>query len=352
MPFDKEQETQPEIDLDAAQADISSELFGQGDDEDEKSEEASAEGEQGAVSATVEGVETPPAPQSKKPEDGEAPSGDENSTEVQEVGAPKTWTKEALEKWATVDPVVQSEVLKREEDFLRGITQYKAAADVGTRYSNVAQPYAAQLAAHNIDPVQLFQSFAANHYLLSFGQPQQKLELAATMLNNYGIDLNALNQFMGDRATEAPDPEILALRKEIQELRGGIQTTQQVQLSTARESIVSGIEAFASDPAHPYFDEVADHISELIGNGSVQSLEDAYNTAVYANPVTRQKEIDRLIADKNSTTAAQEQARLDKIAESTAANVTADPQNRDGTEPVGTIDETLEKTMRAIQARG
>lgn len=351
---DQKSETQTEIDLDAAQADISSELFGQGDDEGENSEEVSSEGEQEEASANVEGVETPPAPQPEEKAEGDSPpsSADENSQEVQELGAPKTWTKDALAKWATVDPVVQQEILKREEDFLRGISQYKQAADVGVRYSQVAQPYAAQLAAHNIDPVQLFQSFAANHYLLSFGQPQQKLELAANLLNNYGINLGQLSEFMGSQALEAPDPEMLALKQEIAELRSGIQTTQQAQLSTARESIVSGVDAFAADPAHPYFDEVADHIAQLVENGSVQSLEDAYTMAVYANPVTRQKEIDRLITERNSSAAAQEQARLDKIASATAANVTADPQNRDGTEPVGTIDETLEKTMRKIQARG
>lgn len=345
----KEQETQSDFDMDAAQADISSELFGQGDDEGDKSKEDSTEGEQEEASAIVEGVETPPAPQSKEEP---AATETETSQEVQEVGAPKTWTKEALADWATIPPRAQQEILKREEDFLRGITQYKQAADVGIRYSQVAQPYAAQLAAHNIDPVQLFQSFAANHYLLSFGQPQQKLELAANLLNNYGINLGQLNEFMGSQALEAPDPEILALRKEINDLRSGIKTTQEVQLSTARESIVSGIDAFANDPAHPYFDEVADDIAALIEKGSVQSLEEAYNTAVYANPVTRQKEIDRLLTEKTNTVAAQEKARLDKIAESTAANVTADPHNRNGTEPVGTIDETLEKTMRAIQARG
>lgn len=350
MPFgeDKEQETQSDFDMEAAQADISSELFGQGDSEEGKTVEESTEGEGSEATAVVEtSVEAPASPQTDAAPETEA----ETSQEVQEVGAPKTWTKEALADWATIPPRAQQEILKREEDFLKGITQYKQAADMGVRYSQVAAPYSAQLAAHNIDPVQLFQSFAANHYLLSFGQPQQKLELAANLLNNYGIDLNQLNAFMGDQDTSAPDPEILALRQEIGQLRSGLQQTNTAQLETVRTSIVAGIDEFASDPAHPYFEEVAGNIAQLIETGSVQSLEEAYNTAVYANPVTRQKEIDRLLNEKASTTAAQEKARKDKIASATAANVTAEAHNRNGTEPVGTIDETLQATYEAIAAR-
>lgn len=349
MPFDKEQETQPDFDMDAAQADISSELFGQGDSDDENSVDEPAEGEGSEASAAVEtSVEAPVPPQT---EDAAPEPEAETSQEVQEVGAPKTWTKEALADWATIPPRAQQEIVKREEDFLRGITQYKQAADVGVRYSQVAAPYSAQLAAHNIDPVQLFQSFAANHYLLSFGQPEQKLQLAANLLNNYKIDLGQLNNYMGDQAFEAPDPEIVALRNEISQLRSGLQQTNTAQLETVRSSIVAGIDEFANDPAHPYFDEVADNIMQIIETGSAQSLEDAYEMAVYANPVTRQKEIDRLLKEQTSSTAAQEQARKDKIAKSTAANVTADAHNRNGTEPVGTIDETLQATYDAIAAR-
>ena len=40
------------------------------------------------------------------------------------------WKKEALEKWGTLDPLVQSEVERREQDFHKGIEGYKQKAQV------------------------------------------------------------------------------------------------------------------------------------------------------------------------------------------------------------------------------
>jgi len=359
MPFDKDpaqggdktvtSETQSDFNMEAATAEISSDLFGQGENED--AIEKPTEGEE----SSSDGTETVDAAASPQPTEGEEPqtaaAPEENSAEVQEIGAPKTWTKEALEKWATIDPRVQQEILKREDDFMRGIQGYKQAADLGVRYSKVAEPYMAQLAAHNIDPVQLFQSFAANHYLLSFGQENQKLEIAANLVKNYGIDLNKLTSFIGDQIISPPDPEIAALRKEIADLKQGQAQFQTRSTEAARASLREQIDAFADDPAHPYFNEVAEHIGKLIETGSAQSLEEAYNTAVYANPVTRQKELDRLMKEKTDAAAAEEQKRLDKIAASTADHVKVNPNNRNGTEPVGTMDETLATKLKEIRSR-
>ena len=41
---------------------------------------------------------------------------------------PKGWKQEALDKFATLDPEIQAEVLQREDDFFKGIEQYKQAA--------------------------------------------------------------------------------------------------------------------------------------------------------------------------------------------------------------------------------
>ena len=335
-------ETQEEFDTAAAVADISADLFGQGSDGAVEGEKTLPEGEQPAESSSSGPVEAAAAPQSEG----------ENTQEVQEVGAPKTWTKEALAEWATIPPRAQQEILKREEDFLRGITQYKTAAEVGQRYDAVAQPYRAILQAENIDPVQLFQSFAANHYLLSRGTEEQKLQLAASMVDGYGIDFAKLIDYMGDRAIGAPDPYVKQLETRLAQLEG--QTRQQVeaQHSAVRSQVENEIAAFAADPAHPYFEEVSDHIVKLLNSGLATDLKDAYEKAVFANPVTRQKELDRLTAEARASGQTVVQARADKIARATAADVKTIPTQRNGTVPRGSMDDTLAETLAAIQSRG
>jgi hypothetical protein len=354
-------ETQSDFDMPSATAEISSDLFGQGEDEEGKGgttdgEEGPTEGEGVEASgdhATVEGDDAPPQPV----EDGAAaPSeeGDDNSAAVQETGAPKTWTKEALETWATIPERAQQEIIKREEDFLRGISSYKAAAEVGQAYDSVVEPYKPILAAENIDPVQMFQSFAANHYILSKGTPEQKIELAAAMLSGYDIPLPELLNYLADNDQDLNpvDPRVAQLEQRLTEVTNLITTAQTRQTERSRTAILSEVEKFASDPAHPHFDELATDIQKLFEAGLATTLQEAYDKAVFANPVTRAKEIDRLTAEARSSADQVEKTRKDKIAKSTADHVTLTPKSRDGTVPTGSIDDTLAETMASIESRG
>lgn len=327
---------QPEFDTSAAIAEISSDLFGQGSDE---GNDQQSEG--GEVPASHESVELPLDQETQI---------EENSAEVQEVGAPSTWTKEALQEWAQIPERAKQEILKREDDMMRGLEQYKTAANLGQQYDTVVEPYRAVLAAENINPVELFQNFAANHYLLSRGTPEQKVQLAANMLQHYQIDLNALlTQF--NRMPAPADPRVQNLERQVQTLTQTLTTQQQTAQQQAEAAALADIEQFAADPAHPFFNELIGDIGKLMEAGVATTLKDAYEKAVYANPVTRQKEIDRLTAEKASAKEKEEAARKTKIAQSTAATVKANSHQRDGTVPLGSMDDTLSQTLAEIQSR-
>jgi hypothetical protein len=351
MNIEKPLEDQSDFDTEAALAEISADLFGQGSDSDDSKGDPTDAGAEKAPAGLSADEKAPPQQPVEGEKPGEPAKADENSEAVQETGAPKTWSKEALADWATLPPRAQQEILKREEDFFRGISMYKEAATVGERYNEVVKPYAPILAAENIDPVQLFQSFAANHYLLSRGTEAQKLELAANMIQGYGIDFNKLIGFIGEQALEPVDPRVLALEKEIQQLKSGAQSRQQQEQQTVVAQLNTEIETFAKDPANPYFDEVVNDIVKLFETGQASTLKEAYDKAVYLNPTTRQKELDRLTAEKAQTIAAEEQARQTKLAKSTAADLSLDPKSRNGTVPIGSIDDTLAETMARIQGR-
>lgn len=335
----QEPHSEVELDAEAALSEISADLFGQGGE--------SGEAETGRAPATSPAVETDPSLPTEA-----AKTEEETSTEVQEVGAPKTWSKDALAEWATIPPRAQQEILKREEDALKGITMYKQRAELGDQYDKVVEPYKPLLTAANIDPVQMFQSFAANHYILSRGTDQQKLELAANMLSGYQIDFAKLASHIGDQLLEPADPRLAALEQEIASLKAGQTSRQQQEQTATVERLGQEIETFAADPAHPYFTELADDIAKLFEAGQAATLQEAYEKAVYLNPTTRQKEIDRLTAEKATSLTADDQARKDKIAKSTAADLNINPKSRNGTVPLGSVDDTLSETMARIQARG
>jgi hypothetical protein len=93
------------------------------------------------------------------------------------------------------------------------------------------------------------------------------------------------------------------------------------------------------------------HIAKIFEAGQASTLKEAYDKAVYLNPTTRQKELERLATEKAQALASEQQARQTKIARSTAADLSLDPKSRNGTVPVGSLDDTLAETMARIEGR-
>lgn len=335
-----------ELDIEAGLAEITSELFGQGEDGEAP---VLSEGEDATDDlAPTEEAGAPPQTDAAREEGGDPESSVEGA--VGDAAAPSTWSKAAAEKWAGVDPAIKAEVLKREQDMFNGLEQYKSRAEIGDRYESVIAEFKPVLEAEQVDPVELFGNFAANHYLLSRGTPEQKLSIATNLMAHYGIDIEAVQQRLS--AQPQVNPEVEALKAEVAALKQGVTTIATREQEAVRTQFQQQVEAFASDPAHPYFTEVSEDIAKLLKAGAATSLEEAYDKAVNANPVTRQKEIDRLTAEATSTAQAQAQNRQDKKAKLTAVNVNAIPKSANGTVPVGTMDDTLEATLAMINARG
>lgn len=329
-----------DLDIEAVSDRIGEDLFGRDDDETGKKSAGEGEAEDGVTDPPAE---TPPQQDEQKPE------GEQNSEEVQAVGAPETWTKEALAEWAKIPERAQQEILKREADMMTGLEGYRERASLGDRYDTVVEPYRAALTAQNVDPVQLFQSFAGNHYLLTFGTPEQKHQIAANLVKTYNLDLNAINNLLGDQPQVAP--EIRALMDEINGLKTNLsqrdQQTQQQQLATFEAQVLE----FSKDPKNLYFEEVVGDIANLLNAKAASSLQDAYDKAVWANPTTRAKELARLQTESQAEAQRVAAERAAAARKATAADVRTSPTNRSGAAPVGSIDDTLRETMAEIAGR-
>ena len=79
------------------------------------------------------------------------------------------------------------------------------------------------------------------------------------------------------------------MQNTINQLQNAMRSTQQHTLTEARAKTEAEVNNFANDGNHPYFDELADEIAIQIKAG--KGLQDAYDTALFANPVTRAKEM-------------------------------------------------------------
>lgn len=292
-----------------------------------------------------------PVDNQKEHADTEIQSVDEQQepvVEVQSRPAPKTWPKEMHDHWAKTPKEVQDYWDTREKQMLDGLDQYKTDAGYGKQMRDAINPYMALIQSQGVEPPQAVQYLLNAHYKLSTGSPSQKAEYFSTLAKQYGVELDGSS----NQEQQQVDPAIRAMQDELHVLRQAINSGNQQQIDAERTRIQSEVNAFAADPAHPYFDEVSDEIVALLKSGA--TLKDAYDKAVWANPVTRQKEMARLQTEQEKSL--REKAIAEAEAKKKAASTTI--RNRDTqrtpTGPRATmngLDGALRETMREIKSR-
>lgn len=327
------------LDLSAAGESISADLFGSsagGDDNGSGTDDVNLDGGAGTGDST--GAADPAATGTPAAKEGE--TGTSTATGLQ---PPKTWRPEAAAKFATLPPEVQQEILKREEDIFKGLESYKADASVGKALKGVVQPYLQVFQSQGLDPMQQVSGLMRAHVALATGTPEQKQQFFQHLAKEYGVDLGA----------EAPyiDPQVAGLQKQLSDLQSRLNGREQHEANEARSKLQAEIDSFASDPAHQYFDEVANDIAGLLRSGAAKDLKDAYDKAIWANPITRAKEQARLTAEAEAKAKAEAAERAKQARKATGANVKSSAKAASGTAPLGSIDDTLNAALVAIKSR-
>lgn len=327
-----------DFDLAGAGDSISADLFGTsgGDDNGGSADDVNLDDNGGTDAGTA--AATPPAAGTPPAKEGE--TGTPAATGLQ---APKTWRPEAAAKFATLPPEVQQEVLKREEDIFKGLEGYKADASIGKALKGVVQPYMHIFQAQGVDPIQQVSGLMRAHVALATGTPEQKQQFFQHLAKEYDVDLGG----------EAPyvDPQVAGLRKQLSDLQSRLNGREQHEANEARSKLQAEIDSFASDPAHQYFDEVANDIAGLLRSGAAKDLKDAYDKAIWANPITRAKEQARLTAEAEAKAKAEAAERAKQARKATGANVKSSAKAASGTAPLGSIDDTLNAALANIKSR-
>lgn len=291
-------------------------------------------------------------------------SGETASTEVSESGetqteentnpaaqvaakpAPRTWRPEAAAAWATLPPTVQDEVLKREEEIFRGIEQYKTQANYGKELQQALAPFEPLLQRFNASPAQAVSQLMSVQQVLISGTPEEKRQLVESVIRTYGIN-------MGQPGEEPPyvDPQVADLRQKLAAIESNQQRAEASRQAEIRATLKAELDAFAADPAHPYFDEVAEDIGALLRGGGAKGLKDAYEKAVWANPVTRAKEQSRALAEAQAKEKKDAEARAAQARKATSANVRSNAKTVSSTAPLGSIDDTLAAALKDLKSR-
>lgn len=294
------------------------------------------------VQAPVEDADPSKKVESESPEEGD----DTVHQDEQKVGAPKTWRKEAAAAWDSLPDVIKQEVAKREEDMFKGIEGYKNQAAIGSNFAQMLEPFQPYFAMTGANPYEEIQGLLGLAHTAKFGTAEQKMDMVLAIMQDCGLDPLDAAEFA--QSKPQPDPQIVALQRELNQVKSAQRNDELARQNAARSTIDAQIQAFAADPKNIYFEEVIDEMAAFYNSGISKTLEDAYERAVRANPVTHAKEQARLAAEAQ----AQAQAKRQQAQQATAANLRTSTRQASATAPTGTIDETLEATLRDIRNRG
>lgn len=219
------------------------------------------------------------------------------------LSPPASWSIEAKGKFAALDPIAQKEVLKREDDFHKGIGEYKEHAKSYRDMMQVINPYMPLIQAAGGTPTSVIQNMLNTAYQLQ-QNPQAAIQALA---KQYNVTVTPPQD-----GEQQVDPVLQQLRQELTELKSGLTQGQQAQQDELNRAANDTLLKFKSDPKNVYFEDVKNLMASLIQNGEAKDVPDAYDKACWANPQVRAQRLQQ-------EAAASEQKRIQE-AKQKAAN--------------------------------
>jgi hypothetical protein len=270
-------------------------------------------------------VQAPTAAQAPATQEGQAFT---PAPQPPELKAPASWTPQARERWAALDPEVRAEVHRREGELQTVLQRSASARQFTEAFEQVMRPYEVFIRQENSNPLQAVQNMMQTAATMRVGTAQQKAETVAGIIRNFGVDIEQLDSLLAgqlppqgsQRQQEFRDPrfdQFLAAQQAL------IQQNESRQMQTIHQEV----QAFAS--GHEFYADVQPIMADLMAirakQGQALDLEGAYKLACGMHEGVAATIAQRAASSQN---AGQSQAVL--RAKRAAASVKGDPTPHTG----------------------
>lgn len=281
------------------------------------------------------------------------PAAATDTTQRDLLRPPSSWTPTAKAQWAALPPEIRAEVQRREGDFLKGQSGLIQEAEFARTMKQTLEPYRAMVEADGGNLPTATANLFRTASILRNGSPQAKLQAIHAIARDFSIPLT---QPEGEvpQQQQGPihDPRVDTLLSQMQaEQRGRMQAEEQ-EIQSAISTFAAATDASGA-PAHPYFENLENHIAALIpqfkkpGVPYDQVLKEAYDAAVWANPETR------TLAQQQSAVELEAKRREESLrAAAEAKKAASNNVPRRGARPaqpaLGSMEDTIRRTGREL----
>ena len=202
------------------------------------------------------------------PEEVEAPK----EVEVSPERSPwKSWKADAAKVMEKLPEEAQKYIIERQDQFHKGIEQYKEAASYAKTIDRAISPYKDYMSNLGVTPDVAFTNLLKTEHTLRMGTYQEKAEMLQKLAHDYQIDMNSL-------AGVPYDPNMHNLKSQLEYTQSQLQASQNFRQSQEDVQIQSSIDEFAQ--SHEHFTDVQATMADLLERGFANDLDDAYAKAV------------------------------------------------------------------------
>ena len=236
---------------------------------------------------------------------------------------PPQYAKKGIrDKWAELPAEVRQELHERESDFHKQLTRNDEERNFGKQVKQVVAPYEPFIRSLGADPVQAVDYLIKTDYALRTAPPEQRKALLIKAAADYGVNLNDHDLSMA--APSPADPRVETLQQRLERLESERNRDIRERQLAEQRSIEQQIADFSSRPENAFFDRVSPMMATLLQSGQADSLEKAYEMAVYADPETRALQLAAQAEQSQRSTALEKQAQAQK-ARAASVSVTGAP---------------------------
>ena len=268
----------------------------------------------------------------------------EQQPQGQPVKAPDSWTAEAKAQFGALPAVIQKEILRREQAMHQEFTRQDEERNFGKKLKEIVTPYMPTITAEGSTPEQAVAALLNMAHIMRFGSPQQKQQLLFQTAQLYNVPLQALP------AAAPANPEVETLKQRLDRIEQERQAQELQRRQQEDFSLRTEIEAFASESGHEHFETVKPVMASLLQSGQAQTLQEAYDKAIWASPDIRST----LLAQEEAKRLANQRSKTD-AARRASVSVTGAPGPIQGingaSDPNRTLRDELRANLRAAQGR-
>lgn len=240
--------------------------------------------------------------------------------------APPNWSPIAREHWKVLPREVKNQILRREGEMSRALTESAKDRQVAASFERAITPYKGAIQG---DPVQVAESLFRTAFQLQTAPPQHKAALVAQIINSYGVPLEAINAALDGKA---PPAQPQGSPGEFRDPRFDAYLAAQQQQEDA--AIQQTLQEFSA--SNEFFKDVEPTMEGLLRGGTVRArdiagrLEEAYSQALAIHYKDKKSPVGEVLRQRE----AQEQVKRQSVSAARARQAGLSVQSQ-GAAPSG-----------------